>query len=55
MSEHSGTPSRTAAGNETTEAFLADRQNFWNGFTHFTLWTVFFLVVLLVGMAVFLL
>lgn len=54
MAEHSATPTRTA-GDETTEAFLADRQNFWNGFTQFTLWCVIFLVVLLVGMAVFLL
>ena len=54
MSEHSAIPSRTA-GDETPEAFLADRQSFWNGFTHFTLWTVILLIVLLVGMAVFLL
>jgi hypothetical protein len=54
MSEHSAIPSRTA-GDETPEAFLADRQSFWNGFTHFTLWAVIFMVVLLVGMAVFLL
>ncbi len=54
MSEHShaATPPSRA---ETPEAFLADRQSFWNGFTHFTLWTVIFLVLLLVGMAVFLL
>jgi hypothetical protein len=54
MSEHSATPSHTA-GDETPEAFLADRQSFWNGFTHFTLGTVIFMVVLLVAMAVFLL
>jgi hypothetical protein len=54
MSEHSATQSSTA-GDEATEAFLADRQNFWNGFTQFTLWTVILLIVLLVGMAVFLL
>jgi hypothetical protein len=54
MSDHShAAPART--GDETPEDFLADRQGFWNGFTKFTLWTVIFLVVLLVGMAVFLL
>jgi len=54
MSEHSQAvhpPMRT----ETPEAFLADRENFWNGFTQFTLWSVIFIIVLLVGMAVFLL
>jgi hypothetical protein len=54
MSEHSASPSRTT-GDETPEAFLADRQNFWNGFTLFTLWSVIFVVLLLIGMAVFLL
>ena len=54
MSEHSAVQSRTV-GDETPEAFLADRQNFWVGFTHFVLWSVIFLVLLLIGMAVFLL
>ncbi|MGA8196342.1 MAG: hypothetical protein WB902_23575 [Acetobacteraceae bacterium] len=54
MSDHSAIPAR-AAGDESPEAFLADRQNFWNGFTHFTLWAVIFMVVLLIAMAVFLL
>jgi hypothetical protein len=54
MSDHSVTPPH-AERDEATEAFLADRQSFWNGFTHFTLGTVIFMVVLLVGMAVFLL
>ena len=40
---------------ETPEAFLADRESFWHGFTRFTLWVVIFLVLLLVGIAVFLL
>ena len=40
---------------ETPEAFLADRESFWNGFTKFTLWTAILIVLLLVGMAVFLL
>ena len=54
MSEHSAIPSRNAGG-ETPEAFLADRQSFWNGFTKFTLWSVIFVVVVLVLMAIFLL
>jgi hypothetical protein len=54
MSDHSVSPSRTS-GDETPETFLADRQSFWNGFAQFTLWCVIFVVVLLVGMAVFLL
>ncbi len=54
MSDHSHAAS-PPMGAETPEAFLADRQNFWNGFTKFTLGTVIFLVLLLVGMAVFLL
>jgi hypothetical protein len=54
MSDHSATPP-PAAGDETPEAFLADRQNFWNGFTQFTLWSVILTIVLLVGMAIFLL
>jgi hypothetical protein len=54
MSEHSQAahpPMRT----ETPEAFLADRQRFWSGFTHFTLASVIFVVLVLVLMAIFLL
>jgi hypothetical protein len=54
MSEHSHAahpPMRA----ETPEAFLADRQRFWASFTHFTLGSVIFIIVLLVLMAVFLL
>ncbi len=54
MSDHSATVPATRR-EETPEAFLADRQGFWNGFTRFTLWVVIFLVLLLIGMAVFLL
>jgi hypothetical protein len=54
MSDHSHA-APTTTGDETPQAFLADRQSFWNGFTRFTLYSVIFLVVLLVGMAVFLL
>ena len=34
--------------------FLADRERFWHGWTHFTTGAVIFLVLLLVAMAVFL-
>jgi hypothetical protein len=54
MSDHSHAAPATRR-DETPEAFLADRQVFWNGFTKFTLCSVIFLVLLLVGMAVFLL
>jgi hypothetical protein len=52
MAEHQTTVFR---GPETPEAFLADRQRFWDAWTHFTTAAVVFLVVLLVAMAVFLL
>jgi hypothetical protein len=54
MSDHSHATPATRR-DETPEAFLADREGFWVGFTRFTLWTVICLIVLLVGMAVFLL
>ena len=54
MSDHSHAAS-PPMGVETPDAFLADRQSFWNGFTRFTLWVVIFIVLLLVGMAIFLL
>lgn len=49
---HAASPPMQA---ETPEAFLADRQSFWNGFTKFTLGVVIFIIVLLVAMAIFLL
>jgi hypothetical protein len=56
MSDHSTTAHTTMpARSETPEAFLADRQRFWDGFTHFTLYAVIFVVLVLVGMATFLL
>ena len=56
MAEHSTTvPSTMTTRSETPEAFLADRQRFWNGFGHFTLYSVIFVVIVLVGMAIFLL
>lgn len=54
MSDHSTTV-HPATPDETPEEFLADRQRFWNGFTHFTLGSVIAIVVLLVLMAFFLL
>ena len=54
MSEHSHAANPPMQV-ETPEAFLADRQSFWNGFTKFTLGVVIFIVLLLVGMAIFLL
>lgn len=43
-----------ATGPETEEAFLADRQRFWLGFTSFTFWAVLFILILLILMTVFL-
>jgi aa3 type cytochrome c oxidase subunit IV len=54
MSDHSHA-APPQAGAETPEAFLADRQTFWNGFTQFTLWSAVFVAVLLILMAIFLL
>ena len=39
----------------TPEAFLADRQRMWSTFTGATLAGIIFVVLLLIGMAVFLL
>jgi hypothetical protein len=44
----------TATGPETEEAFLADRQRFWSGFTSFTFWFAAFVALLLILMAIFL-
>jgi hypothetical protein len=51
MAEHSS----TFQGPDSVDALLADRQRFWNGFTNATLGGLIFMIVLLVGMAVFLL
>ena len=42
-------------GPETQEAFLADRQRFWAGFTTTTVWATAAVVLLLIGMGVCLL
>lgn len=44
----------TATGPETEDAFLADRQRFWMGFTSFVLGAVVAVIILLVLMTVFL-
>lgn len=38
----------------TEDAFIADRQRFWGGFTTFTLVSTIALVILIVLMAIFL-
>ncbi len=55
MSDHSTTATNTMARVETPEAFLADRQRFWSGFTHFTLGVVIAIILLLVFLAIVLL
>jgi hypothetical protein len=47
--------SRSINAPDTPDAFVADRQRFWNSFTSFTLGSVIFIVLLLIAMAVFLL
>lgn len=42
------------SGPNTAEAFIADRQAFWTRFTHFIVYAVIALVILLIGMAIFL-
>ena len=41
-------------GPDTEEAFLADKMRFWGGVGEAIIGTIIFMVVLLVGMAVFL-
>ncbi len=43
-----------ASGPDLDEAFLADRQRFWFGFTKFVFWAVGCIVLLLILMTVFL-
>ena len=50
MAQHS----TVFTGPDTQEAFLADRERFLHGFTKFTFGSVVFVVLLLIGMAVFL-
>jgi hypothetical protein len=41
-------------GPESEEAFLADRQRFWLGFTSATMWAVIGVAILLILLTVFL-
>jgi hypothetical protein len=52
MADHSST---VFTGPDTSEALLADRQRFWNGFTTSIVVSIIASVVVLIGMAVFLL
>ena len=51
---HAAPPARPV-GPTTVEAFIADRQRFWSGFTGATTAAIAAVVVLLIGMAIFLL
>jgi len=44
----------SATGPQMEEAFLADRQRFWLGFTSFTFWAAACIAILLILMAIFL-
>jgi len=44
----------TVSGPELDEAFLADRQRFWAGFTSFVFWSAALIVLILILMTVFL-
>ena len=52
MADHTTTHD---AGSDGLEALTEDRMRMWNRFTNATVWVVIFVVVLLIGMAVFLL
>jgi hypothetical protein len=55
MSDHGTTTHPTTTAPTDPELFFEDRQKFWGGVMNATLGMVIFLIVLLVGMAVFLL
>ncbi|MBS0642941.1 MAG: hypothetical protein U1E70_24135 [Acetobacteraceae bacterium] len=52
MADHSTTQ---AADSEGLQALTEDRMRMWTGFTNATLYALIFVVVLLIGMAFFLL
>jgi sterol desaturase/sphingolipid hydroxylase (fatty acid hydroxylase superfamily) len=52
MAEHGNAP---FTGPETVEALTADRMRMWSGFTNATLTAIIAVVIVLIGMAVFLL
>lgn len=43
----------TVDGDPITQAFVVDRQAFWNRFTRFTLWAIVVVVLLLIGLWLF--
>lgn len=53
---HTGTQTVTPqrSGPNTPEAFIADREIFWKRFTHFVVFAVIGVAVLLIAMAIFL-
>ncbi|HEY1933977.1 MAG TPA: hypothetical protein VGG99_18355 [Acetobacteraceae bacterium] len=55
MADHGTMTHPTTTVSTDPEALLEDRQQFWGSFMNATLGMVIFMVVLLVGMAVFLL
>jgi hypothetical protein len=52
MASHEPAP---YTGPDSIEALIEDRQKMWAGFTSLTTGAIIFMIVLLVGMAVFLL
>lgn len=40
-------------GDPATQAFITDRQIFWNRFTRFTVWSIVTIVALLIGLWLF--
>lgn len=44
-----------AEGSESLDALTQERMRMWNGFTSATMWALIFVILVLVGMAVFLL
>ena len=54
MANQDTTPPAQPVGAATPEAFVADRQRMWSGFTQMVVWGIVALVLLLIGMAIFL-
>ena len=54
MADTHETPPARPIGPTTVEAFVADRQRAWSGFTSAATYAVIAVVVVLIGMAVFL-
>lgn len=54
MADTHQTPPALPLGPTTVEAFVADRQRAWSGFTSAATYAVIIVAVVLIGMAVFL-